>query len=37
MVQRGIVVPEYEDMKEDKEEELSPPTPPSIEGIPSSN
>jgi monofunctional biosynthetic peptidoglycan transglycosylase len=37
MVQRGIVVPEYEDIKEDKEEELFPPTPPSIEGIPSSN
>jgi monofunctional biosynthetic peptidoglycan transglycosylase len=36
MVQRGIVVPEYEEMQEDKEEKPSPPIPPSIEGIPSS-
>jgi monofunctional biosynthetic peptidoglycan transglycosylase len=31
MVQRGIVVPEYEEMKEDSEEKLPPPTPSSVE------
>jgi hypothetical protein len=32
MIQRGIVVPEYEEMQEDSEEKLPPPTPSSIEG-----
>jgi monofunctional biosynthetic peptidoglycan transglycosylase len=37
MIQRGIIVPEYEEMEEESEEKLPPPTPSSIEGKPSSN
>jgi monofunctional biosynthetic peptidoglycan transglycosylase len=36
MIQRGIVVPEYEEIQQDSEEKPTPPTPPSIGGIPSS-
>jgi monofunctional biosynthetic peptidoglycan transglycosylase len=36
MIQRGIVVPDYEEMQEDNEENPSPPTSPSIEGRTSS-
>jgi len=37
MIQRGIVVPEYEEMQEDSEEKLPPPTPSSVEGETSSD
>jgi monofunctional biosynthetic peptidoglycan transglycosylase len=36
MIQRGIVVPDYEEMQEDNEENSSPPISPSIEGRTSS-
>jgi len=32
MIQRGIIVPEYEEMEEESEEKLPPPTHSSVEG-----